>query len=108
MCSERRVVMPDGSVHVERTFGNVRYDLTTGLATTVISAPSSTMSQVVRPDGTVAMETVVGVCQLVFAALSHAGAWWDGGLAACILAVYLTAAICAMSQLFGLCLAALA
>lgn len=60
MCSERRVVMPDGSVHVERTFGNVRYDLTTGLATTVISAPNSTMSQVVRPDGTVAMETVVG------------------------------------------------
>lgn len=29
-------------------------------------------------------------------------------LAACILAVYLTAAICAMSQLYGLCLAALA
>lgn len=29
-------------------------------------------------------------------------------LAACIIAVYLTAAICAMSQLFGLCLAALA
>lgn len=51
---------------------------------------------------------VVGVCQLVFAALSHAGAWWDGGLAACILAVYLTAAICAMSQLLGLCLAGLA
>lgn len=51
---------------------------------------------------------VVGVCQLVFAALSHAGAGWDGGLAACILAVFLTAAICAMSQLYGLCLAALA
>ena len=51
---------------------------------------------------------VVGVCQLVFAALSHASARWDGGLAACILAVFLTAAICAMSQLYGLCLAALA
>lgn len=51
---------------------------------------------------------VAVVCQLVFAALSHAGARWDGGLAACILAVYLTAATCAMSRLYGLCLAALA
>ncbi len=31
-----------------------------GLATTVISAPNGAMSQVLRPDGTVAMETVVG------------------------------------------------
>lgn len=56
----RTVVMPDGSMHVERTVGNLRIDLTTGEQSVVIGAPNTNMTQVIRPNGSVAMETTFG------------------------------------------------
>lgn len=52
--------MPDGSMHVERTVGNLRIDLTTGEQSVVIGAPNTNMTQVIRPNGSVAMETTFG------------------------------------------------